>query len=67
MNAVCATSSVRVKQHADLYRISGNRYRGEFFNQEYGVSGSIRIQLRGNSIDAFLSGGGGSAVFRMSR
>ncbi|MEZ5853919.1 MAG: hypothetical protein R3D67_03930 [Hyphomicrobiaceae bacterium] len=67
MSAVCATASARVQQSAQITRISGNRYRGEFHNQEYGLSGSIRIVVNGDSIDASLSGGGGSAQLSLSR
>ena len=67
MNAVCATASARVQQNAQITRVSGNRYRGEFRNNEYGLSGSIRIVVNGDSLDASLSGGGGSAEFSLSR
>ncbi len=67
MSAVCATASARVQQNAQITRISANRFRGEFHNSEYGLSGSIRIVVRGNNIDASLSGGGGSAQFSLSR
>ena len=67
MSATCATASVKVQQSADLTRVSGDRYRGEFHNQEYGISGSIRITISGNRLNASLNGGGGSAVFSLSR
>jgi hypothetical protein len=67
MSAVCATASARVQQSAEIVRVSGNRYRGEFFNQEFGLSGSIRITVNGNSLNASLTGGGGSASFSLSR
>ncbi|MDX2157204.1 MAG: hypothetical protein SFW09_11905 [Hyphomicrobiaceae bacterium] len=67
MSATCATASARVQQSAEVTRVSGNRFRGEFFNQEYGISGSIRITVQGNSLNASLSGGGGSAQFSLSR
>jgi hypothetical protein len=67
MSAVCATSSARVQQHAEVTRVSSNRYRGEFFNQEYGLSGNIRIVVNGNSLVASLSGGGGAAQFSLRR
>jgi hypothetical protein len=41
--------------------------RSEFFNQEFGLSGSIRITVNGNSLNASLTGGGGSASFSLSR
>lgn len=67
MNAVCATPSGRVAQTAQLGRVSNNKYSGEFFNSDYGVTGNINITLRGNNLTALLSGGGASASFNLSR
>ena len=67
MNATCATASTRVSQSAQLARISANRFAGDFFNSEYGVSGSITITVQGNHLSAALNGGGGSAHFNLSR
>jgi len=67
MSAVCATASARVQQSAEVTRVTANVYRGEFFNQEHGISGSIRITVRDGRLNASLSGGGGSAVFTLSR
>ncbi len=67
MNAVCATPSARVEQVGQLARVGGNRFAGDFTNPEYGVTGSIRITVNGNSLNASLSGGGGSAQISMSR
>jgi hypothetical protein len=67
MVATCATSSLRVNQTAEMVRVSSNRFSGEFLNRDYGVSGAIRMTVSGNSINASLSGGGGSASISMSR
>jgi len=67
MNAVCATPSARVAQTAVLARASDNRFTGEFFNPEYSVSGAIAITVRGNRLNASLSGGGGTGYFNLSR
>lgn len=67
MNAVCATSSARVQQVAEIRRVGGNIYRGDFFNQEHGIMGKIRITLRGARLSAYLTGGGGSAEFVLNR
>lgn len=67
MSATCATASVKVQQSAEVTRVSGDRYRGEFQNQEYGISGSIRITISGNTLSASLNGGGGSAEFSLRR
>ncbi len=67
MSATCATASARVQQVATVDRVSPGRYRGDFRNDEFGISGSIRIVVSGNSLHASLSGGGGSAEFNLSR
>lgn len=67
MNAVCATPSGRVAQTADVERISATKFSGEFFNSEYGISGSISITVRGNSMSASLNGGGASASLSLSK
>lgn len=67
MRAVCATSSVRIVQTASLAKLTGNTFSGEFYNTEYNLSGSIRIRLQGNRLNASLNGGGGSAHFSMNK
>ena len=67
MNAVCASSSARVVQTASVEQVGGNRYAGDFTNAEYGINGSINLTLNGNSLNASLRGGGGSATFMLSR
>lgn len=67
MNAVCTTPSARAAQTAELVRVSGNRFSGEFFNAEFNLSGVIRITVNGNSLSAFLSGGGAQANLSLSR
>ena len=67
MNAVCATSSTRIVQSAELARTSANRFAGEFYNPEYSISGSIAITVNGNRLSAALAGGGGSAHFHLAR
>ena len=67
MSAQCATTSVRVAQTASLRRSAANHFKGDFYNAEYGVSGTITITVHGNKLSASLSGGGGSAHFTMSK
>jgi hypothetical protein len=67
MNAVCASSSARVAQTANLEQVGPNRYAGDFTNQEYGVTGSIVLTVSGSSLSASMQGGGGSASFNLSR
>lgn len=67
MSAVCATSSGRAAQTAQLTRSGANRYTGSFQNSDYGISGSISLSVNGNSLNASLSGGGGSASLNLNR
>jgi hypothetical protein len=67
MTAVCATTSGRASQTAQLTRSGANRYSGNFQNSEFGVSGLISISVNGNSLSASLSGGGGSANLNLNR
>jgi len=67
MSGVCATASVRVSQSASLSRLTPNTYSGEFFNTEFNISGSIRIRMQGNKLNASLSGGGATAQFVLAR
>ena len=67
MTATCATPSARVDQTAQLEQTGPNRYSGGFQNAEYNVSGSIHITVKGNTLAASLSGGGGSAHLSLGR
>jgi hypothetical protein len=67
MSATCASPSTRVKQTAELSRVAANRFSGDFNNPEYGITGSIRIVVNGNTLNASMSGGGGSAIISLSR
>ena len=67
MNAVCATASARVAQTASLRRVSADSFAGQFYNQEYNVSGSISVTVRGNRLDAALRSDSGSAHLSLGR
>lgn len=68
MSATCANASTKVSQTAELSRVGGNRFAGEFHNPEYNISGSIRITVHSaSSMSASLSGGGGSASIQLGR
>lgn len=67
MSATCATPSGRVDQSAELFQVAPNRYTGNFFNSQYGVSGNISISVSGNSMSVSLSGGGGGGSLKLSR
>lgn len=67
MRATCANATSRIVQTADLTRVSASRYIGDFTNAEFGITGSIRITLSGNSLSAALAGGGGTASINLNR
>ncbi len=67
MYAVCATPSARVEQTASLRRVSPDSFAGQFYNQEYNVSRSIRITVQGNKLQAALRGEAGSANLSLTR
>ncbi|MFN3624826.1 MAG: hypothetical protein ACK4TP_12280 [Hyphomicrobium sp.] len=67
VTATCATSAGKASQTAKVYKVSGTSYKGSFFNSEYNVRGSIRVNVNGNSQSVSLSGDGTSAQLSLSR
>lgn len=67
MNAACATPSAKVTQSAQLRKVGSNSYSGSFFNPEFGVSGRIRITVKGRRQSVLLSSDAGQAAFTLSR
>jgi hypothetical protein len=67
VNAVCATPSVRAVQTASLRKIGDNRFRGTFYNREYGISGTIFVIVRGNTQSVRLTSEAGWASLTLSR
>lgn len=67
ITATCATASGKASQTAKVYKVSGTSYKGSFFNSEYNVRGSIRVNVSGNSQSVSLSGDGASAQLSLSR
>jgi hypothetical protein len=67
VNAVCATPSIRAVQTASLHKIGDNRFRGTFYNREYGISGTIFVIVRGNTQSVRLTSEAGWASLKLSR
>lgn len=67
VSAVCATPAGRAAQTASLRKIGDNRYRGTFYNQEYGISGTILVIVRGATQSVRLTSESGWASLRLSR
>lgn len=67
LNATCATASGRAAQTATLRRVSDNKYQGNFYNNEYGITGVIHVIVSGSSQTVRLISDSGSALFRLNR
>ena len=67
LTATCATASGRATQSASVRQVGGNSYQGSFYNNEYNVSGTIHVVVRGNSQNVHLSSGAGSATLHLTR
>ena len=67
VSATCATASGKASQTAHLYKVSGDSYKGSFFNSDYNVRGTIRVNVHGNSQSVSLAGDGASAQLNLSR
>ncbi|MDX2306759.1 MAG: hypothetical protein NW216_00810 [Hyphomicrobium sp.] len=67
MSAACATASVKVSQTATLKKSGPNSYSGTFFNPEYGVSGQIRVTVKGKRQYVLLSGDAGRGAFSLQK
>ena len=67
VSAVCATPAGRAAQTASLRKIGDNRYRGTFYNQEYGISGTILVIVRGATQSVRLTSESGWAALTLSR
>jgi hypothetical protein len=67
LQASCATASGRADQTATLHRVADNRYRGNFRNADYDISGTIFVVVRGNIQNVRLTSSSGWATFQLSR
>lgn len=67
VRATCATAGGRASQTASLRKIGENRYTGTFYNREYGISGTILVNVRGSGHSVRLTSDGGSASLQFSR
>jgi hypothetical protein len=65
LEAHCATASGSVDQSATLRRVGPNSFSGRFYNQQFNVSGSIHITVRGNTQTVSLRSPNGSATLTL--
>jgi hypothetical protein len=67
LQATCATASGKADQTATVHKVGENRYRGNFHNPDYDISGTIFVVVNGNSQSVRLTSSSGSAHLRLSR
>ena len=67
LNATCATASGKAAQVATVHKVGENKYRGNFHNPDYDISGTIFVVVNGNSQSVRLTSSSGWAHFRLSR
>ncbi len=60
VNGNCATQSGKATQVAEVFKTGANRYRGNFHNPEFDVSGSMSVVVHGRSLTATLKGTNGA-------
>ena len=66
-SATCASAAGSVRQTGQLTRATSTRYIGVFNNAQYGISGRIRIVVKGSRQTVYLSGNQGSGQLSSSR
>jgi hypothetical protein len=62
VTGTCATPSGKVTQNSEVFQTTANRYRGNFHNPEFDVSGTIAITVSGRSMTATLTSSSGTGV-----
>lgn len=67
LQATCATPSGKADQTATVHKVGENRYRGNFHNPDYDISGTIFVIVNGNSQSVRLTSSSGWAHFNLSR
>ncbi len=67
VTATCATPSGSVSQTALLAKTGEGRYSGRFFNEQFSVTGSIQVVVKGGSQLVRLMSSSGSALLTLSR
>lgn len=65
VSGTCATQSGKVTQNSEVFKTTANRYRGNFHNPEFDISGTIAIVVNGRSMTATLTTSNGTGVINL--
>jgi hypothetical protein len=67
VQATCTSQTTTVHQTGQLTMVSPTRYIGDFYNQEYDISGRIRVSTGASSQTVTFSGARGSGSLNLRR
>lgn len=67
MHASCAHSSGTFKQTGRVVQVSGSRFTGSLYSDQYSVSGDVSINVNGNSQRISVKSKKGSGSISLSR
>lgn len=67
VSAACASASATIRQTGSLTKVSDSKYVGDFYNNEYDVSGRVRVTVHGSSQSVSFSSAKGSGSMSLSR
>lgn len=67
VSAACASASATIRQTGSLTKVSDTKYVGDFYNNEYDISGRVRVTVSGSSQSVSFSSAKGSGSMSLSR
>lgn len=67
VSAACASASATIRQTGSLTKVSDTKYVGDFYNNEYDISGRVRVTVSGKSQSVSFSSAKGSGSMSLSR
>jgi hypothetical protein len=67
VSAACASASATIRQTGSLTKVSDTKYVGDFYNNEYDISGRVRVTVSGASQSVSFSSAKGSGSMSLRR
>lgn len=67
LSAICATTAGTISQSGRVVKISGSRYTGRLYSEEYSVSGDVTVSLSGGKQTIRVSSAKGSGNLFLKR
>jgi len=65
--AICATTAARIRQTGELVMVRPGLFVGDFNNQQYDISGRVRVSLEGNAQSVTFSNEAGQGSLSLRR